>query len=186
MDKNNLPAQMDWAALDADGRKETYSQWQQILQAGVLPDTIKNPLQAMQLVETGRTIGLDPWEALNSLQIVKGRPCLRAPMLAGLLAKRYGDDAFTVTRSDAEVCEIKIKKTDPETGKPIFPVVRFTMEDAKRAGLSGPSWTKWPADMLFARAITRVEKRHLPLFKGREVWVEEAVVIEKPQTLGDI
>ena len=159
--------------------------WGDIIKSGWIPAAIKTPMQCMAIVKHGESVGLDAWESLRALQLVQGNPCLKASALGGLLRKRYGPDCYTVLRSDDEACEIKVKVKDPETGEFIYPIVSFTSADVKRAGL-GNLHNKFPASMKFARAITRVERRYLPLTSG-EIWITELVEPKAaPTTLGEV
>lgn len=177
---------MSEALADPEAYRRADQQWRDIVGTGVLPAAIKSPMQAMAIIETGRSMGLGPWEALRSLQIVKGNPCFKAATLGGLIKKRYGDDCYAVIEASDTACRIKVRQKDPETGGYLFPMVEFTAADAKRAGL-GNLHAKYPASMLFARAITRVEKRYLPIGGGSEVWVTELVQPKaQPQTLADL
>jgi len=177
---------MSEALSSPESYKRAQLQWSEIVATNVLPAAIKSPMQAMAIIETGRSMGLDTWESLRGLQMVQGTPCLKAAALGGLLRKRFGQDCYVVLRSDDEVCEIKVKVRDPETGEFAYPMVRFSASDAKRAGL-GNLHNKYPASMLFARAITRVEKRYHPIGGGSEIWVQELVEPKAaPTTLGEV
>ena len=54
-------------------------------------------------------------------------------------------------------------------------IERFTIEEAKRAGLikADSAWLSYPSDLLFARAITRAQRRFAPDVFGQAVYTEE-------------
>jgi len=52
----------------------------------------------------------------------------------------------------------------------------FTIEEAKTAGLAGKdNWKGYPSDMLFARALTRAQRRYAPDIWGGSVYTPEEV-----------
>lgn len=181
------------AMADADAYKRATSQWQDVISSGWLPSHIKNPKQAMAIVEHGRSMGLDAWESIGALQLVQGNPTVKANKLRALIEKRH-PGKMAVIKSDSSACVIRVAQDDPVSGETIPVDVSFTIEDAREAGLTSgknPNWKKYPADMLFARCITRVEKRFLPIGSGA-VWVAELVDdhakqnAKQPRTLGDL
>lgn len=99
----------------------------------------------------GQSIGLDPLTSLQNIFIVNGKPSMYAKMQVAVLRSvgheiwvaEYGPDAVTVLgRARGSSREIR---------------VRLTIEDAKRAGWTkNDTYTKTPADMLYARCAARV------------------------------
>lgn len=140
-------------AASPEEAKAKLDRWAQVLKTEALPQNIKSPLQAAVMAAHGAELGLSPLRSLSAIHMVKGKPCLKASEIAALIKERFGSDAYTVKRADAEACVI-VSRDGLE--------VSFTQADAKAAGLTGGNWQKYPADMLFARCITRVHKRCYP------------------------
>ena len=92
-------------------------------------------------------------QSLQSIAVINGRPTI------------WGDAALALVQS-SPVCEYVREYTEGEgeglvavceakrKGYPAPTVVRFSMADAKRAGLAGKSgpWTQYPARMLTLRS----------------------------------
>lgn len=177
------------AIADRDVYAEAAKRLQIILGTGLVPDHIKTPAQAMTAIELGHSLGMSPLESLRSIQVVKGNPVLKAGALGSLIKKRFGPDAFQVVQCDEEACRIDVRQLDSD-GKVSTLRVEFTQADAKKAGLWGKNqWAKYPVDMLYARAIARVQKRCFQHLGNGEVWVAELVQeFRKPQPkgLGDL
>ena len=177
------------AILDGELFREASRRLGHILGTGLVPDHIKTPAQAMTAIEMGSSIGLGWLESLQSVQVVKGNPCLKAGALGSLIKRRFGPDAFQVVQCDEEACRIDVRQIGND-GKTVILRVEFTQEDAKRAGLWGRNqWAKYPVDMLYARAIARVQKRCFQHLGGGEIWVSELVEEHRkngPKTLGDL
>jgi hypothetical protein len=105
----------------------------------------------------GITLGLDPMTALQQIYIVKGRPGLYARIKVALLIAR-GHEVWTDELSDtsATVCGRRLGSDHIER-------VTITIEQAKTAGwTTNDTYTKTPADMLYARAAGRVCDRIAP------------------------
>lgn len=177
------------AIADRDVYAEAAKRLQIILGTGLVPDHIKTPAQAMTAIELGHSLGMSPLESLRSIQVVKGNPVLKAGALGSLIKKRFGPDAFQVVQCDEEACRIDVRQLDSD-GKVSTLRVEFTQADAKKAGLWGKNqWAKYPVDMLYARAIARVQKRCFQHLGNGEVWVAELVQEFRkpaPKGLGDL
>jgi len=143
---------------------------------------------ALLKIELGRTMGYEAADSMSIVHLIKGRVSIAAKALAARL-RREGYDWTFVVHTDQE-CEVLVMKdgnyimevAKDDKGKPKYqevigedkqvrkmPVltaasVRFTVEQAKTAGLTkdGSGWTKYPADMLWARVITRIVNRYAP------------------------
>jgi hypothetical protein len=111
------------------------------------------PASCMLAIQCGAEVGLAPLQALQSIAVVNGRPAV------------YGDAAMALVKA-SHVCEYVTESVEGDgeqmvatctakrRGYPSATVVRFTVADAKKAGLWGKSgpWTQYPKRMLQMRA----------------------------------
>ncbi|NCA17105.1 MAG: hypothetical protein EBS90_08675 [Betaproteobacteria bacterium] len=111
------------------------------------------PESCLLAIQHGSEVGLSPMQSLQSIAVINGRPTI------------WGDAALALVQS-SPVCEYVREYTEGEgdglvavceakrKGYPQPTVVRFSMADAKRAGLAGKSgpWSQYPARMLTLRA----------------------------------
>jgi hypothetical protein len=111
------------------------------------------PEACMLAVQHGSEVGLSPMQSLQSIAVINGRPTI------------WGDAALALVQS-SPVCEYVREYTEGEgdglvavceakrRGYPAPTVVRFSMADAKRAGLAGKSgpWASYPSRMCALRA----------------------------------
>ena len=111
------------------------------------------PESCLLAIQHGSEVGLSPMQSLQSIAVINGRPTI------------WGDAALALVQS-SPVCEYVREYTEGEgdnltavceakrRGYPQPTVSRFSMADAKRAGLAGKSgpWTQYPARMLTLRA----------------------------------
>ena len=118
------------------------------------PKDFKGKAESCMLaIQHGSEVGLSPMQSLQSIAVINGRPTI------------WGDAALALVQS-SPVCEYVREYTEGEgdglvavceakrRGYPQPTVVRFSMADAKRAGLAGKSgpWSQYPARMLTLRA----------------------------------
>jgi hypothetical protein len=111
------------------------------------------PESCMLAIQAGSEVGLSPMQSLQSIAVINGRPTIWGDAAMALVQsspvceyiKEYveGDGDALVA-----VCEAKRR------GYPSPTVVRFSVADAKKAGLWGKSgpWQQYPARMLTLRA----------------------------------
>lgn len=130
--------------------------------------------EAMAKLILGLSLGLSPVASMTDLDIVQGRPRLRSHALAALIAQS-GRYRYRVTTSDETVCEIAwselLEGEWVEVGSS-----SFTIDEAARAGLTGKdAWKAYPADMLYARALSRGARRFAPAATGGTVYIEGEV-----------
>ena len=130
--------------------------------------SIKNPQQALVTILAGREIGMGPFEAMSNIYVIHGRPAFYAHKYGDMI-KRTGKYNYKVKTHTTEECEIAFYENGEEVG-----TSKFTMEDAKTAGIVNDNWKKYPRNMLFARAITNGARWYCPdAFNGAAYEPEE-------------
>jgi hypothetical protein len=111
------------------------------------------PESCMLAIQHGSEVGLSPMQSLQSIAVINGRPTI------------WGDAALALVQS-SPVCEYVREYTEGEgdglvavceakrRGYPAPTVVRFSVADAKKAGLWGKSgpWSQYSSRMLTLRA----------------------------------
>lgn len=115
------------------------------------------------IVAKARSLGMSILEALNgSLFFVGGKVEMTSAAMNAIIRSK----GHSITKDDASsltCCILRGKRCD--TGDTW--TASFSIDDAKRAGLFGPVWTKYPDDMLFARALSRLARQLFPdVIKG--------------------
>ena len=111
------------------------------------------PEACMLAIQAGSEVGLSPMQSLQSIAVINGRPSI------------WGDAAMALVQA-SPVCEFVREYTEGEgdnlvavceakrRGYPAPTIVRFSVADAKKAGLWGKSgpWQQYPTRMLALRA----------------------------------
>lgn len=111
------------------------------------------PESCLLAIQHGSEVGLSPMQSLQSIAVINGRPTI------------WGDAALALVQS-SPVCEYVREYVEGEgdnltavceakrRGYPAPTVSRFSMADAKRAGLAGKTgpWSQYPSRMLALRA----------------------------------
>lgn len=123
--------------------------------SNLLPVAYQNhPENVLVALAQGQALGIAPIQAMNQINVIKGKPALSADLIAALV--RRAGHRLRVEGDDTYAQATVIRADDPGyIPKP----VRWDMERAKRAGLLGnPSWQKYPAAMLRARAISEAAR----------------------------
>jgi hypothetical protein len=110
----------------------------------------------MMIMLAARELGIPPMQALNGgLNIISGKVEISARMMSALIRK--AGHQISVKESTDSLCTVIGKRGD--TGETI--TATFTFVEAQRAGLvkAGGGWTKWPKDMCYARALSRLARQ---------------------------
>lgn len=107
----------------------------------------------------GMGVGVDPWTALANIHVVKSRPGMSTKLKVAL-SKAAGHHIEETERTAEAVTVVGWRKGQTDADAV---TIRITIEDARTAGwTSNDTYTKTPADMLYARAASRVVDRVCP------------------------
>lgn len=137
----------------------------------MFPD-IQSAEQAFVKISAGAELGLQPFQAMNGIDIIKGKPVVKPALLAGLLDNDPDYHYEVAWEYDAKkvatACTITIFKSGEERG-----AARFSMDDAQRAGLiDKDNWKKFPPNMLLSRAMSNAVRWYAPGLTMGPVYVE--------------
>lgn len=113
----------------------------------------------MTMMLSARELGISPMAAINGgLNIIQGKVEISARMMNAMI-RRAGHSIKTLESTET-ICKLRGKRADNGDTED----VSFSMDDAKRASLvrSGGGWGKYPSDMLYARALSRLARRLFP------------------------
>jgi hypothetical protein len=129
--------------------------------------------QAMVKIELGRSMGFCAAEAMKGIDLIQGRPAIAAELRAARMAA-HGYSWDIVEQSEKR-CAINVY-----LGRKKLGLIEWTIEEATRMGLTGKdNWKKNPSDMLWARCITRAQRRLAPHVLSVNILSrEEAIDIE--------
>lgn len=149
-------------------------------ESGLFPHS-KNVAVAATKIIIGRSIGLTDLESMTGLHIFDGKVELGSNIMAAKI-KASGKYDYRATSTDLR-CDITFYSISNNGSRTEIGTSSFTMEDAKRAGLTGKdNWKKFPRSMLFARAISAGYKQHCPDALGTcAALYVEGEVIERNQ-----
>jgi len=128
--------------------------WQMVAKTDFAPKDFKNkPESCMLAGQHGAELGLGPMQSLQCIAVINGRPTI------------WGDAALALVHSSS-VCEFVSEAVEGDgdqmvatciakrRGYPAPSAIKFSVADAKKAGLWGKSgpWTQYPKRMLQLRA----------------------------------
>lgn len=135
----------------------------------------KDEAQAIVKIIAGKELGIGAMASMTGFHIVKGKPVLSANLIASIIKNKYSPYNYRVLELTDTACEIEFFERNESIGKS-----RFTIEEAKTAGLTGKDvWKNFPKNMLFARAISNGAKWYCPdVFNGATVYVPEELGAE--------
>jgi len=122
--------------------------------SGLYPN-LKSPAGAYAVVQYGYELGLGPMTSLQNINLIQGKPAANGQTMLSLAMSR--GVTFKVEEETHETCTILFKRGNMEYRS------TFTVEDAKRAGLTGKdNWKKWPSEMLYWRTVAKGVRRIAP------------------------
>ena len=139
-----------------DGDMIAYAQ--QLADSNLLPPAFrKRPQDVLWAIEYGKALGLSPVVAMTQVHVMDGKPVASATMIGGLV--RRAGHRLRVEQDDTGATATIYRADDPEFA---FRAT-FTLADAKRAGIDrNPTWSKYPAAMCAARAVTACARMACP------------------------
>jgi len=148
--------------------------------SGMFPEH-RDAAQCATKLLVGQGMGLNPYDSM-SLHIIQGKVVLGSNVMAAAI-KRSGryDYRATTTEDSCSITFYDLTQRDDDGRPTEIGTTSFSMDDAKRAGLTGQNWKKYPKAMLFARAISAGYREHCPDALGMApVYIEEHGETEIP------
>ena len=132
----------------------------------------RTPEKAAVRILAGRGLGVEAIASVIGIRINAGRVSMDATLMAGCI-KRSGRYDYKVTAHTNDVCAIVFF----ENGEPVGESA-FSMVDAKQAGLAKKdTWTAYPRNMLFARALSNGARWYCPAIFGGSIYTHEELGI---------
>lgn len=110
----------------------------------------------IMIMLAARELGIPPMAALNGgLHLIQGKVEISARMMSALIRKA-GHSLILKESTDEKCVLVGIRKDNQDTFE-----ASYTIHDAHKAGLvkSGGGWVKFPKDMCFARALSRLSRQ---------------------------
>lgn len=147
-------------ALPTGNEWGTITQMAEVLvPSGMLPAHIKTPAAAAAIILKGRELGIPPMQALSGIAVIQGKPVAGSELMLAILYRDHGDNCLWFTETSEVRCAVSYARRNWTERREY----QFTIDDAKRAGLlTNQTWTKYPAAMLRARAISAVARMAFP------------------------
>ena len=135
-------------------------------------DYQRKPGNILVAMQRGAEIGLQPLQAMQNIAVINGRPSIWGDaMLALVRSSGLLDFIREEVSEDGQKATVTVKRKNEE------PVVsEFSMEDAKKAGLSGKQgpWSQYPKRMMKLRARSYALRDVFPdVLKGMAIAEEE-------------
>jgi len=127
--------------------------------SGVFKD-IKQVAQATVKILFGKEVGITAGAAMMGIHLIEGKGPELSPALQAGCVRRSGLGKIDVVESTDEKCILQAYRLEDGQWVAKEPV-EFNKQDAIKAELWGRStWKKYPSDMLYARALSRVNRRY--------------------------
>jgi hypothetical protein len=149
--------------LDSFANVEEVLQWaKNVLESGLLPDSIQTPEQVLTIVQHGKELGLTPHIALNNIHVIAGRPVVSSTMLGAMLKRRkiewlIDEDFVTIEgpTGDADKrTSYKFFWKSPVTDRVMETVFSITWKQMEIAlYTTKQNWQKYPKEMMRARCL---------------------------------
>jgi hypothetical protein len=122
-----------------------------LAQSGLVPEAYRNrPNDCFVAIQMGAEIGMEPFQAIQSIAVIEGKPCLFGDGLIGVVRAsplcEWVEESISADSTSA-TCTTQ-RKGDPN---PI--TATYSLTDATLAGIVNKrNWQKYPARMLQMRA----------------------------------
>ncbi len=151
---------------------------ERISRTAMVPATFRNkPDEVLAVVMYGAELGIGPMQALQQINFVAGKPSASAELLRALVMEQ-GHQFILSGNGDEAIAQCRRKDWDE------WRETRFTISDARRAGLSnGDNWKKYPDAMLAARVTSKACRLYFPdVISGMSYTPEEVESFTTPRS----
>ncbi len=153
-----------------------------LAKSDIIPTSFKGrPENVLIAIGMGQEVGLNPFQALQSIMVVNGRPSLWGDAVIGIVQAsglmEYCEETMDEKQTMA-TCKVKRR------GDPVEVSRSFSMIEAKQAGLTakpGP-WQQYPKRMLQMRARSwALRDKFSDLLRGLKIREEMEDIVETDQ-----
>lgn len=178
--------------LTIESGDDAWRHAQRLAASSLVPEALRGkPNDLMLILMWGRRLGLSPEQAVQDIHCIKSKPVIAADALVAQCVQHRDICAYFVpTVSTSERAEYQTHRV----GSPVPTTMAYTIEDAKRAGLTNKDvWKQHTAAMLRARCSAAMARAVYPdLVRGFYLAdeLEEApgttTVVQAPKTLADL
>lgn len=153
-------ATRDTRAIEPRDFGEAFRMAEVLFNSRMFPKSCPSPEAAMVILLKGRELGISTVQAMTEIHVIEGKVSLSASLMGGLVLSCGAADYFSCVESSAEAATYATRRKGDPTGEHRL---TFTMADASRAGLTGKdNWKRHPADMLRARAASKLARMVYP------------------------
>ena len=172
-EKRNLMKEISYedGMMQVSNLEQATAQADMMIKSGLLPKSYQNSSQVLAAMHFAKELNLPPMVALRQISVINGTPSVWGDLPMALVQKT-GNLAdlrqFFVDDNMEEICSknknlksevyaaiCRMKRVGMESWNEAF----FTMDEAKRAGLSGKGvWRQYPKDMMKYKAVARCIK----------------------------
>jgi len=146
-----------------------------MVQSGFFPD-VKTMAQAVVKIVAGKELGFGPVASLRHIYVHRGHIGLMAQLIASAI-RQSGRYDYKLVVCDDQKCEIEFFRVLRDQALDSLGTAAFTIQEATRAGLvkEDSAWKTYPSDVLFARAMTRGQRRYCPDVFRQTVYSKEEI-----------
>lgn len=152
--------------------------------SGLMPSALRNkPADILIVLMAGRELGIGPMQSVQDINVIQGKPVYSADLMVALCKRnRSVCEFFRLVEATDERATYETKRV----GSPHPESLTFTMEDAKRLGLTGrDNYQKQPKTMLRHRAAAALARDVYPdLVRGYDP--DEALDFAQPAAVVDV
>lgn len=150
--------------------------WGRLMSASGFFADARTEAQAAVKILAGRELGFGVVESMTGIYIIENQPTLSAGLMANAV-KRSGRYNYRVREHTEQHCVIEFFERNDLGAWESIGASEFSVDDAERAGLRRPgsNWTKYPRNMVFARAMSNGVRFHCPDVFGQTVYTPEEI-----------
>jgi hypothetical protein len=140
------------------GLEEQIHYAQAMAGASLLPEAYrKQPANILIAMQAAESLGITPFQAIQGIDVIKGKMSLSAELMRALILRDGHTLRVDVLTENG--CRLLVARREHPDEVQQFD---FTLEDAKRAGLTGGNWAAHPKAMLLARCTTMAARAVFP------------------------
>lgn len=153
---NSLPTDATFGGLPsletyASNLKEKLEVCNLLLQSGFCPASFKTPGAVLGCILYGQELKFSPMQALNSIDMIQGKPTVNAQGLKAMIIQ-HGGLIRQVEWTDKSCTLEGVRGQEKE-------IVTYNLDDARLAGLAGKdNWKRMPKAMLYARCVSIIAR----------------------------